>query len=347
MTSVVSLSKLERAALRDAWPNEASNFTPWLAEEANLAQLGDVLGLQLELEGVEKQVGSFCADILARDAATQQWVLIENQIAPTDHNHLGQLLTYAAGLDAHTVVWIAETFRDEHRAAIDFLNRVTTDEFAFFAVQIELWRIAESPFAPRFALVAKPNNWSKQAQAAKQLSEDDLTETQKLYREFWSKLIEKATNRYRALATRQPFKGNWQTAERIRGGNPAFAANATFPWDKSLRCEVYIEGSLAKAAFHELHNRRSEIEQAFGDALAWEALPDAIASRIAYYMPATERCSDRDRWVAQQEWLLTHWPRLADVFRPYIKNLDFSELERLNASELTGGNAMLSGADHS
>ena len=322
--------------MRDAWPNEASNFTPWLAEEENLAQLGEVLGLQLELEGVEKQVGSFSADILARDASTQQWVLIENQIAPTDHNHLGQLLTYAAGLDAHTVVWIAETFRDEHRAAIDFLNRATTDEFAFFAVQIELWRIAESPFAPRFAVVAKPNNWSKQAQAAKQTAEEDLTGSQKMYRDYWSALVAKAKDRYPALSGRQGFKGNWQTAERIRGGNPSFSANASFPWDKSLRCEIYIEGSLAKAAFRSLELRKDEIEKAFGDKLEWEELPDAIASRIAYYMPGMERCSDRERWAAQHEWLLTYWPRLADAFRPYIKSMDYSKLESIDAAEAAG-----------
>lgn len=222
MTSVVSLGQLERVPLRKAWPNEASNFTPWLAEEENLAQLGEAIGLHLELEGVEKQVGSFAADILAKETSTQQWVLIENQIAPTDHGHLGQLLTYAAGLDAHTVVWIAETFRDEHRAAIDFLNRATTDEFAFFAVQIELWRIGQSPFAPRFSLAAKPNNWSKQAQAAKQAAEGELTDTQKAYREFWSGLIQRAATKYPALAARQPYKGSWQTAERIRGGNPDF-----------------------------------------------------------------------------------------------------------------------------
>lgn len=132
MSAVVNLGKLEPVALRQAWPNEASNFTPWLAQERNLAQLGEAVGLQLELESTEKLVGPFAADILAKDTVSQQWVLVENQIAPTDHTHLGQLLTYAAGLDARAVIWIAETFREEHRAAIDFLNRATTDEFFFF-----------------------------------------------------------------------------------------------------------------------------------------------------------------------------------------------------------------------
>lgn len=326
--SILPLGRLAPVPLRSAWPDEAANFTPWLAEEENLAQLGETLGIQLELEGVEKQVGSFAADILAKDASTQQWVLIENQICPTDHRHLGQLLTYAAGLDAHTIVWIAESFRDEHRAAIDFLNRATTEEFAFFAVQIELWRIGDSAFAPRFSLAGKPNNWSKQGQSLKQAAETELTETQKAYREFWSTLISAAKTRYPALAARQPYKGSWQTAERIRGGNPDFSANAAFPWDKSLRCEVYIDGSLAKAAFHALKEKKAEIEAVFGQSLAWEELPDARASRLACYMPGMEKCADRARWPAQQEWLLNWWPRLADAVRPFVKALDSTQLEQ-------------------
>lgn len=327
MSAIVTLGQLERVTLRKAWPNEASNFTPWLAQEANLAQLGEAVGLQLELESTEKLVGAFSADILAKDTVTQQWVLIENQIAPTDHSHLGQLLTYAAGLDARAVIWIAETFREEHRAAIDFLNRATTDEFFFFAVQIELWRIGESPYAPRFSVVAKPNNWSKQGQAIKQAAEGELTETQKAYRAFWSALIEKAKERYPALAARSPYKGSWQTAERIRGGNPDFSTNAAFPWDKSLRCEIYIDGTLAKAAFRRLYEQRESIELAFGAQLMWEELPEARASRIAFYMPGQEKCSDTSHWHAQQEWLLTWWPKLANALSPFVKALDASELQ--------------------
>ena len=289
-----------------------------------MAQLGEAIGLQLELESTEKLVGAFSADILAKDTATQQWVLIENQIASTDHSHLGQLLTYAAGLDARAVIWIAEVFRDEHRAALDFLNRATTDEFYFFAVQIELWRIGDSPFAPRFSVVAKPNNWSKQAQAIKQAAEGELTETQKAYRAYWSTLIEKAKGRYSALASRSPYKGSYQTAERLRSGNPDFAVNAAFPWDKSLRCEIYVDGPLAKAAFHWLHDQRATIEQKFGAPLEWEELPDIRASRIAFYMPGLEKCTDQSRWPAQHEWLLEWWPRLAEAVRPFAKALDSS-----------------------
>src|SRR5271169_3707703 len=114
MTAVGPLARLERVTLRTAWPNEAANFTPWLAEKANLELLAEKIGIPLQLEAVEKEVGTFFADILAKEADTGRWVLIENQITPTDHGHLGQLLTYAAGLEASTIIWIAENFREEH-----------------------------------------------------------------------------------------------------------------------------------------------------------------------------------------------------------------------------------------
>jgi len=326
-TSVVPLSRLEAVSLRDAWPDEAANFTPWLAEEANLAQLSETLGLGLQLEAVEKQVGLFAADILAKDVASQNWVLIENQLEPTDHRHLGQLLTYAAGLDARTVIWIAESFRDEHRAAIDFLNRTTTADYNFFAVQIELYRIGDSPLAPQFTLVAKPNDWNRQAQAAKQIAEGDLTEVQKLNLQYWTALIKAATTRYPELAERAPYKQTWQRFETLRTGDPSFIVNAVFSWDKGLRIEVYIDGSLAKAAFKVLQMQSQQLEAAFGQPLTWEQLPQAKASRTAFYMPGKERRDNPARWAAQHEWLLTWGRKLADAARPFVVALDVDPLQ--------------------
>ena len=143
------LGKLEKVDLRTVWTNEAADFTPWLAEEGNLERLADIIGLDLELEATEKSVGPFSADILCKDTVNDQWVLVENQLERTDHRHLGQLLTYAAGLNAVTVVWIAERFTEEHRAALDWLNEITGEGTDFFGLEIELWRIGKSPAAPK------------------------------------------------------------------------------------------------------------------------------------------------------------------------------------------------------
>lgn len=128
------LGRLERHDLRAAWANEASDFTPWLARPENIALLGDALGPRLEVEAQEKAVGQFRADILCRDIDTERRVLIENQLERTNHVHLGQILTYAAGLEAFTIVWLAARFTEEHRAVLDWLNRGTHDGLHFFWV---------------------------------------------------------------------------------------------------------------------------------------------------------------------------------------------------------------------
>ena len=126
---MTELGRLEPVDLREVWETEDQHFTPWLAQEDNLAFLGKKIGIDLELEAQEKNVGLFRADILCRDTTTDSWVLIENQLNTTDHKHLGQLLTYASGLKAVTIVWIAKTFTDEHRATLDWLNDITDDRF--------------------------------------------------------------------------------------------------------------------------------------------------------------------------------------------------------------------------
>ena len=125
--------------------------------------LGDAMDMELEIEAVEHWVGAFKADILARVVGeTDHRVIIENQFGRTNHGHLGQILTYLAGIeDAKTVVWIAESIQADHRAAVDWLNNNTTEQFSFFAIEIELWRIGNSPPAPRFNVIASPNDWTK------------------------------------------------------------------------------------------------------------------------------------------------------------------------------------------
>ncbi|NJK46713.1 MAG: DUF4268 domain-containing protein, partial [Pleurocapsa sp. SU_196_0] len=176
----LSLGRLEKLDLRMFWKGEATSFTPWLAQ--NLDLLGDAIDLELELEAQERNVGPFRADILCKDTATDTWVLIENQLERTDHTHLGQLMTYAAGLDAVRIIWVAERFTDEHRAALDWLNRITEERFHFFGLEVELWRIGNSEPAPKFNVVCQPNDWAKSISRA---TEEPLTTTKQLQLEYW------------------------------------------------------------------------------------------------------------------------------------------------------------------
>lgn len=185
MTS--ELGRLVRVPLRQAWPREDSMFTPWLAQADNLCLLGHAIDIDLEFEGVEQAVGPFRADILCRTRGSDRLVLIENQLERTDHGHLGQLITYAAGLQTATIVWIAATFTAEHRAAFDWLNAATSEDFCFFGVEVELWRIDESRCAPRFEVVCRPNSWSRAiSQAVHAAQRGELSELGARRLAYWS-----------------------------------------------------------------------------------------------------------------------------------------------------------------
>ena len=135
-----------------------TNFTPWLEE--NIDTLGSALGLKLEVISREASVGEFSLDLLVRDLDNSRTGIIENQYNQTDHTHFGQLLTYAGGLDASIVIWISEHVREEHRAALDWLNRTNT-ETQFFAVEVEVLRIDDSRPAPIFPTGRIPQRMAK------------------------------------------------------------------------------------------------------------------------------------------------------------------------------------------
>lgn len=182
----IRFGRLVDLPLRDAWPHEAHQFTPWLA--LNIDHLSDVIGIPLELTGTEVAVEKFSADILARNPIDDSVVLIENQLETTDHTHLGQIMTYLAGLKAQTVIWIAPTFREPHLSAIRWLNQHTADGFSFFAVKARIVRIGDSPFAPIFEIVAKPNEFERSIQRKAESSKSAMSQWRCA---FWETYLQK------------------------------------------------------------------------------------------------------------------------------------------------------------
>ena len=181
------LGILKNVNLREAWSHEAQDFTPWLAD--NLEYLSNEIGIQLELEGQEVKVESFSADIIARDPQNDRRILIENQLEKTDHTHLGQILTYLAGLEAEVIIWVASSFREPHLSAIKWLNENTVEPFAFFAVQVKAVQIDNSSIAPMFETVAKPNSWDRKIKNKVRIV-GEQSELSKWRFEFWQRLIE-------------------------------------------------------------------------------------------------------------------------------------------------------------
>ena len=315
------MGRLTRVELRDIWNSEARDFTPWLAREENLSILGETLGIDLELEAQEKAVGPFRADILCKDIGTGAWVLVENQLECTDHVHLGQLLTYASGLAAVTIIWISAQFTEEHRSTLDWLNRITDESISLFGLEVELWKIGDSPPAPKFNVVSKPNDWFRSvAQAARAIDEAELSDLRIMQRDYWAG-FHKALDSLGGPVSgnRKPQPQSWMSYPIGRSGMNLGAV--MIRPKKRIRVELYLRTKHAKAFFHLLREQRDDVEQKFGFSLEWEELPDRQDSRIAVYREQADP-EDREDWARQHEWLAKSLNDLHGAFAGRVKALD-------------------------
>ena len=316
-----AVARLEKVDLRQVWKKEDMDFTPWLAGNESLELLGETLGIELELEGREKEVGPFRADLLCKDSETGNWVLIENQLERTNHDHLGKMLTYAAGLQAVTIVWISERFTEEHRAALDWLNTITNEHFCFFGLEVELWRIGASPCAPKFNVVSKPNNWSRRI--ARTIDDAGPSATRKRQLEYWSTLRDKLNEVNGPIrGNREPQARGWMAYSVGRSG---FGLSATTIRQKNqLRAGLYISGDNANAFFRLLIEQRDEIEQEYGSELEWEELPNVRHCRISSYLGDVDTQNESD-WPRQHAWLAESLNKMYGIFSSRIQELDIVE----------------------
>ena len=319
---MTELGRLERVELRDVWQHEAYNFTPWLADAGNLAILSKELGLDLELVGQEVAVGPYAADIVCKDSFDGTHVLIENQLEKTDHSHLGQILTYASALEARTVVWIASRFTDEHRAAIDWLNEITHDEWQFFGLEIELWRIGNSAPAPKFNIICRPNDWSRAVrdEAAKA---ETATPTQAIQLKFWSAFRDYMVAK--GLRAPKPSAQSWQS---FRVGRTGFSIEGVIKRSEQqmlVRLYIVCDDLPPKAVFRYLLARKTFIEQALGMSLEWHELPDKKGS-VIYVVRNDADLDNEANWPQLHIWLETTIAAMERVFRPLITPLQMSDL---------------------
>jgi hypothetical protein len=315
------LGRLEKVDLRTAWKDEGQHFTPWLAQEENLRLLGETLGMQLELVEQEKAVGRFVADILCKDLSTDSWVVIENQLERTDHSHLGQILTYAAGLEAATMIWIAPEFTEEHRAALDWLNEHTDEKTSFLGLEVELWRIGDSPLAPKFNIVSKPNDWAREVRAS--AAKGELTERKRAQLEFWTKYSEYMSAKNK-IPCQTPAPKHW--LNHNVGWPGMWLASITSLWDSEtgktgpeIRVELYMSGGNAKKHFAQLFEQREAIEHEVGQQLLWYNPEEKQMARIHTRKPAD--VLDRATWPDQFEWLRKNVELFYRVFAPRVKAL--------------------------
>ena len=325
------LGRIEEVDLRNIWQDEAGDFTPWLAEHLDL--LGEALHLNLDLVEAEGQVGPFAVDIVADTGSGV--VVIENQLQRTDHTHLGQLLTYAAGRDARVLIWITPEFRDEHRAALDWLNHWTPEEIEVYGVEVRAIRIGDSLAAPEFRAVAFPNSWSRGASSR---TKSAPSESKEQFRAFYQPLIDRA--REFGLTDRRNATGvSYQhIAESAADGDIQYVVQLHSRSKNQVSAALDIRATDAKwnkQILDRLQEHRVEIEADLDFEIDWDKPNRGRSQGIRVFGTGSlddspERQDEVRKWMLDTVIALKSAldPRLIEI----VAELDAEEADRVGGS---------------
>lgn len=307
----MKLIKQKQINPRKMWPNEALNFTPWLAE--NIAELGEKIGMELEVVGQEVSVGPYSADILAKDIDTDAYVVIENQLEKTNHDHLGKSITYASALGAKNIVWIATDFTDEHKKALDWLNDNTNEDLAFWGIQLELWQISEETASMRLNIVSRPSTNVKTIKS-KSNNESESRNTQL---EFWTKFRDKlqATKKIPTLQTPKPRY--WYDV-RI-GRSNILLSNICSTQKNIVGVRLYIRSNVVDMYYPALLAKKEEINKVLGCEPVWDVNPEARDKTIG--ISYNTDLTDPDRMEEALNWLVQETIVFYNVFSKEVKGI--------------------------
>lgn len=302
---------LKTVAPRQKWINEARDFTPWLSN--NIEELGSALGLELEVENIEVAVGPYSADILAKDTGTGQYVVIENQLEKTNHDHLGKSITYASVLDASTIIWVATDFTPEHKKAVDWLNDHTSDNISIYGVQLELWQIDNSRAAVKFNVVCKPND--AVMRIARAIATDELTESKRFQFEFWTKFRDKLALTRTIPSLQTPRPQYW--FDVTLGKSYIHLSNTCNTDQNTVGVRVYIGSRIAETMLPYLESRKAEIETELGEVLTWNPNPEN-RDKVITITKQTDFRNERQVEEAL-DWLVQKTINFRNVFSKIIR----------------------------
>ncbi len=273
------LGKIEHIDIKSVWPNEERDFTPWVKE--NISKISALIGEDIEDVSNEVNVGNYSADLVGKIAGTDDMVVIENQYGETNHDHLGKLLTYLSGKGAKIGIWIAETFREEHIATLDYLNNnIKQDGPSLFGIKIEVKKIGDSLPAPELVVVVKPNEYQKEV--SKEVLSEAEQRLQKVRLEFFTQLADKYKQQNPSWNKVKASPQHWLS---FGAGKSGFSYSWLFRmangWHFAI--ELYIDvhdREENKRILKELEQMHDVIEKELGFGLDFQELPDARASRI-------------------------------------------------------------------
>ena len=307
----MSIGKLTEVDVRTLWKHEQYDFSEWLAKQANIEYLNDILGLTLSDVDKEVYVGPYRCDIVAKDETSGITVIVENQLEATNHDHLGKIITYASGLDASVIVWIVKDAKEEHRAAIEWLNNNTTKDINFFLIEIHAYKIGESDPAPKFEVVEKPNDFVKRSKT--KYTDGELNQSQSERLMFWEQFNEVVIARGKPFNLRKASTDHWYDV--AVGVSSAHVAINLVNKDNNVVVELYINDD--KELFDSLYEKKEEIEEKLGFSLDWDRLDGKKASRIKHYINGLN-FDDHSNYDTLMNEVVDKAVLMRDTFKKYL-----------------------------
>lgn len=307
-----NIGRLTEVDVRELWQHEQYDFSNWLAQESNLSYLNDILGLTLIDVDKEVYVGSYRCDLVAKDETTDTTVIIENQLENTNHDHLGKIITYASGLGAKVIVWIVKNAKEEHRAAIEWLNNNTVDDINFFLIEIHAYRIGNSNPAPKFEIIEQPNGFVKRGNKAKS-SNDELDKRQSEILMFWEQFNQVVANREKPFNIRKATTDHWYNV--AVGSSEAHIAITLVNKDGMIVVELYISNN--KDLFDHIYKYKDDIESKLDIDLIWDRLNNKKASRIKHHI-SNLNFDDHSNYDILMNQVIDVAVKMRDVFKEYL-----------------------------
>lgn len=307
---------LESVEITEMWRPE-EQFSDWLAEPDSLSLLGEKINLKLAEAEREVGVGKFFADIHCRDVENDCVAVIENQFGQTNHDHLGKLLTYAAGLDAVTVVWVAEDFRVEHRQTVNWLNEISRPDIHFFGVEIKLRKIGNSAIAPDFVVVSEPNDWARTMRAMANLSEKDRAQ-----HEYWTAFQELCRGQHEGLGLNlnKPCTTYWMYFS-LGSGVSGIAHGNVVLQKKSIKVVALVDHKTnSYEHFQQLELRKEQIaSDAPGLPFQWSGSSEKTIQTLS----VSKDCDPNDKsdWGNQHRWLAESIAHMRKAIYPVVKKI--------------------------
>lgn len=303
------LGKLEKVDVRKVWEHEARDFSAWLVKPENLERLSEQIGIDIEPTGTEIGVGRFRIDILAEEPRTGHKIIIENQLEATNHDHLGKVITYAAGLDAKYLIWIVKDVLPEHLKAVEWLNEHLDDEIRCFLIKIEVWQIGDSRLAPRFEVISVKNDWAATLKSTSVVGDVSATKLRQL--EYWQNLCVYIRSKDVQIKLHTPASKNWLNFSM--GNSISHIVLTVNTQNQRLGCELYISND--KVLFSYLNDNYEQIKTELGEDFSW--FEGKVASGLGIYKTVPD-VFDETKQSEYFEWMYSKVLLFKKVFSPYV-----------------------------